>query len=74
MRDRLPAIALGAAIALAALLGAMLLRPGAAPTDAQRADALAGELRCPDCQGLSVRDAPTSSAVEIRRQVSVLGL
>ena len=72
MRGRLPAVALGAALAVAALVGVMLLRPGAAPTDVERADALAAELRCPDCQGLSVRDAPTSSAAEIRRQVSEL--
>ena len=72
MRSRLPAIALGAALAVAALVGVMILRPGADPTGAERADALAAELRCPDCQGLSVRDAPTSSAAEIRRQVSEL--
>ena len=72
MRGRLPAVALGAALAVAALVGLMLIRPGAAPANAERADALAAELRCPDCQGLSVRDAPTSSAAEIRRQVSDL--
>ena len=37
-----------------------------------RADALAAELRCPDCQGLSVADSQTASAREIRRQVDEL--
>ena len=36
------------------------------------ADALAAELRCPDCQGLSVADSQTASAREIRRQVDEL--
>ncbi len=37
-----------------------------------RADALAAELRCPDCQGLSVADSQTASAREIRRQIDEL--
>jgi cytochrome c-type biogenesis protein CcmH len=62
----LPAVAIGCLLALVALL---VLRPGAAATDAQRADALAHELRCPDCAGLSVADSPTTSAREMRRQI-----
>ncbi len=57
---------------LAALLAIVLLRPGAPPTDAQRAEVLAAALRCPDCQGLSVADSHTASAVEIRRQIDDL--
>ena len=72
MSRMLPAVALGALLALAALLALTLLRPGTPPTRAERVDALTAELRCPDCQGLSVRDSPTSSAAEIRRQVDVL--
>jgi cytochrome c-type biogenesis protein CcmH len=45
------------------------MRPGEEPTATERADALARELRCPDCQGLSVADSPTRSAQEIRRQI-----
>ena len=69
MRRHLPAVALGALLALAALAVVLALRAGPEPTRAERADALAHELRCPDCQGLSVADSPTSSAREIRRQI-----
>jgi cytochrome c-type biogenesis protein CcmH len=57
---------------LAALVAIMLLRPSPAMTDAERADALAAGLRCPDCQGLSVADSHTPSAQEIRRQIGDL--
>lgn len=65
----LPAVAVGCLLAVVALAA---LRPGAAATDAQRADALAHELRCPDCAGLSVADSPTNSAREMRRQIGEL--
>ena len=71
MRKQLPAIAVGAVLALLAILAILWLAPVAA-TDADRADALAAELRCPDCQGLSVADSQTASAREIRRQVDEL--
>jgi len=65
----LPAV-LGGAIAAVALLAAVTLFGSAQePTRAEVADGLARELRCPDCQGLSVADSPTSSAREIRRQI-----
>ena len=72
MRRQLPAIALGALLALAALAVVVAVRPGLAPSAADRAETLARELRCPDCQGLSVADSPTSSAQEIRRQIDEL--
>jgi cytochrome c-type biogenesis protein CcmH len=72
MRRHLPSIALGAILALAALAILFAVRPGPEPTPVERADALARELRCPDCQGLSVADSPTSSAREIRRQIDEL--
>lgn len=65
----LPAVALGSVLALLVFAGVLTLRPGIEPTTAERADALARELRCPDCQGLSVADSPTRSAQEIRRQI-----
>ena len=72
MRRQLPAIALGALVALAALAVVVAVRPGPEPSAAERGEALASELRCPDCQGLSVADSPTSSAQEIRRQIDEL--
>jgi len=72
MRRLLPAVALGGLLALLAVGLVFALRPGVEPSAAERADALARELRCPDCQGLSVADSPTRSAQEIRRQISSL--
>ena len=72
MRRWLPAIAAGCLLALVGVAVLLAVRPGAEPTAAQRADALAAELRCPDCQGLSVADSPTASAQEIRRQIDEL--
>jgi cytochrome c-type biogenesis protein CcmH len=72
MRRQLPAIAVGAVLALAALAVVIAVRPGPEPSAAERGEVLARELRCPDCQGLSVADSPTSSAGEIRRQIDEL--
>jgi cytochrome c-type biogenesis protein CcmH len=72
MRQWLPVVALGLVIAVAGIVVTLATVPGAAPTDAERAAALAAELRCPDCQGLSVADSPTASAREIRRQIDEL--
>ena len=66
------AAALGGTVALLAVAAALGLRPSAEPAAAERADALARELRCPDCQGLSVADSPTAAAAEIRRQIDAL--
>ena len=71
MRRQLPVVALGALLALVAILALLWLAPAVA-SDAERADALAAELRCPDCQGLSVADSQTASAREIRRQIDEL--
>jgi cytochrome c-type biogenesis protein CcmH len=68
----LPIVAAGCLLAVVALAAVLLLAPRSEPTTAQRADALAAELRCPDCQGLSVADSPTASAREIRRQIEEL--
>jgi len=59
------AVALLAAVSVAVVVAAQAPEP----TSAERADAIARELRCPDCQGLSVADSPTLSAAEIRRQI-----
>jgi len=72
MKGWLPAVAFGSLLALGALVVVLALRPGPVATPDERADALAAELRCPDCQGLSVADSPTQSATEIRRQINEL--
>jgi cytochrome c-type biogenesis protein CcmH len=54
-----------AVIAVAALSWAAWPRSGP-PTPTQRAHELATELRCPDCEALSVADSSTSSARAIR--------
>lgn len=72
MRPWAPVVAIGLLVAVAAMVVALLVSPAAAPTASGRAASLAAELRCPDCQGLSVADSPTSSAREIRRQIDDL--
>jgi cytochrome c-type biogenesis protein CcmH len=42
---------------------------GPAPTAAQRADAIDAVVRCPSCEGISVKDSSASTAVAIRRAV-----
>ena len=65
-------VAAACLLAVGALVAILAFSPRAEPSVAERADALAAELRCPDCQGLSVADSPTSSAREIRRQIDEL--
>ena len=64
-------------LALAAVVvGVMVVHlwPGGAQTPAARAHDLATELRCPECEGLSVADsnAPTSVAIraDIKRRIA----
>lgn len=63
----------GLVLALAAAVGAAALATSRGPTSpAERVEAIASELRCPVCQGLSVADSPSSTAQEIRRQIGQL--
>jgi cytochrome c-type biogenesis protein CcmH len=59
--------------ALAALLVAVVAvwvgTAGRAPTAEQRADAIAGRLRCPACQGSSVADSASPMARDIRARI-----
>jgi cytochrome c-type biogenesis protein CcmH len=68
----LPVVAAGCLVAVGALVAILAFGVRPEPSAAERADALAAELRCPDCQGLSVADSPTGSAREIRRQIDEL--
>jgi cytochrome c-type biogenesis protein CcmH len=43
--------------------------PGGSPTLNERAHDLATELKCPDCEGLSVADSNTSTAGAIRADI-----
>jgi cytochrome c-type biogenesis protein CcmH len=43
--------------------------PSGEPTARERAEELASELRCPDCESLSVSDSDTASARAIRRDI-----
>lgn len=61
-------LAAGVLLAIAGLALVSLLRPSVV----SEADMLATELRCPDCEGLSVAESPTRSAAEIRRQIDAL--
>jgi cytochrome c-type biogenesis protein CcmH len=72
MSRSLPVVAAACLLAVVALVAILAFGARAEPSVAERADALAAELRCPDCQGLSVADSPTSSAREIRRQIDEL--
>ena len=62
-------VAVAALLALGALVVLELMRPSAAPTRAEQARLIAAELRCPDCQALSVAESQTAGAAAIRRQI-----
>jgi cytochrome c-type biogenesis protein CcmH len=68
----LPAVAAGALLAVVAFAAVTALRPAESVTTVDRSERLARELRCPDCQGLSVADSPTEAASSIRRQIDDL--
>jgi cytochrome c-type biogenesis protein CcmH len=58
-------------VVAAIVIGALLvLRPTTPPSGEDQARAIAAELRCPDCAGLSAADSPTEAAADIRREVA----
>jgi cytochrome c-type biogenesis protein CcmH len=61
--------AVAAVLALGALVLVDAMRPVAPLTQAEQASQLAAELRCPDCQALSVAESQTAAAAAIRRQI-----
>jgi cytochrome c-type biogenesis protein CcmH len=65
-------LALIAAALLISVGGVLVVRAvtAPAPSSAALAAALAGELRCPDCQGLSVAESRTAAADAIRREIA----
>jgi len=60
---------MAALLALGALVVLELVRPAVAPTQAEQARQIADQLRCPDCQALSVAESETAAAAAIRRQI-----
>jgi cytochrome c-type biogenesis protein CcmH len=63
---------MAALLALGALALVAALGPAPLPTQAEQAARIAAELRCPDCQALSVAESQTAAAGAIRRQISEL--
>jgi cytochrome c-type biogenesis protein CcmH len=70
MRRLLLPVAVAALLALGGLVVIELLRPAVEPTRAEQARLIAAELRCPDCQALSVAESETASAANIRREIA----
>ena len=62
-------VAVAALLALGGLVAVQLLRPAAPATQVEQARQVAAELRCPDCQALSVAESQTASAAAIRREI-----
>ena len=69
MRRWIWPIAAGALLAAVALVVLASLAPSTPPTPSGQAAALAAELRCPDCQGLSVAESRTAAAQAIRAEI-----
>jgi cytochrome c-type biogenesis protein CcmH len=69
MRRLVLPTAIAALLALGALVLVDAVRPSAPLTQAEQARQLAAELRCPDCQALSVAESQTAAAAAIRRQI-----
>jgi cytochrome c-type biogenesis protein CcmH len=65
-------LAAAALLALAGLVAVEALRPPLAPTRAEEAQQISSELRCPDCQALSVAESRTESAAAIRAEIEQL--
>lgn len=65
-------IAVAALLALGALVLFDALGPAPALTQGEQAARIAAELRCPDCQSLSVEESQTAAAAAIRRQIVAL--
>jgi cytochrome c-type biogenesis protein CcmH len=65
-------LAAAALVALAGILAITLARPGHVPSRTEQAASLAGELRCPDCAGLSVAESSSGAAKAIRAEIERL--
>jgi cytochrome c-type biogenesis protein CcmH len=61
-----------AAVAAAGLVAITLLSTPAPVTDVERTKSLSAQLRCPDCQALSVAESRTRAADSIRAEIAEL--
>lgn len=69
MSSWLRALAVAGLAALGVAVLVVLLQPAAPATRAEQARALAAELRCPDCESLSVAESRTAAAAAIRAEI-----
>jgi cytochrome c-type biogenesis protein CcmH len=65
-------VAAAALLALGALVALEVLRPTPALSPAEQELRIAADLRCPDCQALSVAESHTAAAGAIREQIGEL--
>ena len=70
MRSLALPVAAAALLALAAVATLQLLAPRAPAGAAEQAHVIAAELRCPDCQALSVAESRTAAAAAIRTEIA----
>lgn len=70
MRRVLRPAAVVGLLALVLVTALQLMQRGPAPTVDAQASQLAAELRCPDCQALSVAESRTAAADAIRREIA----
>jgi cytochrome c-type biogenesis protein CcmH len=70
MRSLALPVAAAALLALAAVAALQLAAPRDPPTTVELARAIAADLRCPDCQALSVAESRTAAAAAIRAEIA----
>lgn len=70
MRRWLLPLAAAGLVALGVVAVVVMLQPSPTLTVEQHAARLAGELRCPDCQALSVAESHTAAADAIRAEIT----
>jgi cytochrome c-type biogenesis protein CcmH len=63
-------MAAGALLAVGAVLALTVVLPPRPAAQADVARSIAQDLRCPDCEGLSVADSSSQAAAEIRSQIT----
>jgi cytochrome c-type biogenesis protein CcmH len=70
MRSLALPVAAAALLALAAVAALQMLAPREAASTAEQTRAIAAELRCPDCQALSVAESSSAAAAAIRAEIA----